>query len=289
MVKIYEAHAGEAIGLDTFFDNVAAIQAPRFSDEYIDACARELSRLANNRELIWNHLARGGLKEWEHSFSPPQSFILGVAHGMLVRANIWLPPKRARSEADAYYKSIYAYDLAHNHDSPFLTVGYFGPGYETDLYEVDAETVSGTPGEQVTLRAHRREQLTRGRVIYFKAYNDVHVQHEPSELSISLNLIFSRDLPLHDPLIFDIERSSVIGPPKAGLSGRWLGVVGLASVLGDGRTWELLEEIAEKGTQARVRKAARDVVLPRSHESEAAQPRSSSDAPGSEVTPGPDV
>lgn len=288
MAKIFEAQDGQAIGLDTFFDNVAAIQAPRFSDEYIEACARELSCLANNRELVWNHLARGGLKEWERSFSPPQSFILGVANGMLVRANVWLPPKRTRSEADVYYKSIYSYDLAHNHDFPFLTVGYFGPGYETDLYEVDSERIAGAPGEHVTLREHRREQLTPGRVIYFNAYNDVHVQHEPIDLSISLNLIFNADRPSQEQLIFDVERSCVIGPPKGGLSGRWLGVIGLASVLGNDRTWELLAEIAEKSTQARVREAALE-VLGKSRESEAPCARSSEDASGSEAAPGQDA
>ena len=256
MVKIYEARSEQAISLDTFFDNVAAIQAPRFSEEYIDACARELSRLAHNRELIYDHLASGGLEGWKRSFSPPQSFILGMAHGLLVRANIWLPPKHTRSETDRYYKKIYSYDLAHNHDFHLLTVGYFGPGYETDLYEVDSTTLSGTPGDQVTLGAHRREQLTPGRVIYFEAYNDVHVQHEPDELSISLNLIFRGEQLLHEQLLFDLDRSSIIGPPKAGVSGRWRGVVKMAGVLGDGRTWELLEEIVEKDAKVRIREAA---------------------------------
>lgn len=263
MARIYEARNEPGISLDTFFDNVAAIQAPSFSDEYIDACALELSRLANNRELLWNHLSRGGLEEWVRRFSPPQSFILGLKHGFLVRANIWLPPKVARSESDAYYKRIYAYDLAHNHDFHLLTVGYFGPGYETDLYEADAQAIAGSPGEQVTLGAHRREQLTPGRVIYFKAYSDVHVQHEPSELSISLNLIFSGERLLNEQLIFDLERSSIVGSPKAGISGRWLQVVKMAEMVGNSRTWELFEEIAEKGIQARIRDAARDALLRR--------------------------
>jgi hypothetical protein len=288
VARIYEARNEQAIGLDTFFDNVAAIQAPCFSDEYIDACARELSRLANNRELVWNHLARGGLEEWGRSFSPPQSFILGMAHGLLVRANIWLPPKHARSETDAYYRRIYSYDLAHNHDFHLLTVGYFGPGYETDLYEVDAKAIAGIPGDQVTLGAHRREQLTPGRVIYFKAYSDVHVQHEPSELSISLNLIFGGERLLNEQLIFDLERSRIIGSPKAGVSGRWWQVVEMARVLGNGRTWELFEEIAEKGVQARIREAARD-ALRRDRGSEMAQARSSADTPGGEVKPDQDV
>jgi hypothetical protein len=255
VVKIYERDTDEAIRLDTFFDNIAAITLPRFSSEYVDACARELGRLGNNRELVWQHLS-GGLAGWGRSLSPPQSFILGISRGFMVRANIWLPPKLTGSAADAYYKRIYSYDLAHNHDFHFLTVGYYGPGYETDLYQANADALRGEPGEAVQLSSHQREQLTPGRVIYFKAYDDVHIQHEPAELSVSLNLLFTGERRVRDQLVFDVEKAKVIGPPTAGVSGRWRGAVGMSALVGNERTWQLLEEIAATDKNPRMRESA---------------------------------
>jgi hypothetical protein len=261
MVKIYEPETHERSTLDTFFENLAAITAPRFSSTFVDACARELARLGNNRELLWEYLLRcGGLDGWKRNFLPPQSFPLGSANGFMVRANIWLPPKRGGGAADAQYKQIYSYDLAHNHDFHFLTVGYFGPGYETDLYEINPEAIEGIPGEPVDLGARRREQLTPGRVIYFDAYNDVHVQHEPRELSISLNLLFSGVPRVRDQLLFDTERSVVIGSPTAGVTGRWRGVIEMAALLGNQRTWELLEQLSDTSPNTHIRKSARDAL-----------------------------
>ena len=263
MVKFYETPSRQKLTMEEFFEKVDALEAPLFSEEFVDHCAEYLSALNNDRDLIYKHLERyPGPGGWAQRFFAPQSFLLGSSKKALLRANIWLPPKKQTGFTE-YQKELYAYDLAHNHDFHFLTVGFHGPGYETDLYEIDPDSVDGTPGQSVQLRNARREQLTPGRVIYFDQYRDVHVQHEPADLSISINLIFKGERRDKDQLLFDIERSVVIGPPPLAERSRLITAMEMAARFANQKTVGLLEEMAANHPHPRVKENARRILSER--------------------------
>jgi hypothetical protein len=251
MARFYEASTREAIDLDALFTRVAGIEAPVFSDDYLSECAVHLCALGNNPDLIWRHLEKcGDIAGWNRSFSGPQSFILGSSAEVSVRANIWLP--RRKGAVSDYERDLYAYDLAHNHDFNFLTVGFFGPGYETDLYRFDPESSAGTPGQPIELADHRREKLTPGRIIYYEQYRDVHVQHEPEALSISLNLLFRNEARARDQILFDVKASKVIGVQRLTEYSRIMTALEASTFFADDETLRILEQYATSHPIARV-------------------------------------
>ena len=85
--------------------------------------------------------------------------------------------------------SVFAFDLPHDHNFDFLTLGYFGPGYWSDYYEYDYEAVAGWSGEPVDLRFTERARLSEGKVMLYRAHRDVHVQHPADALSVSINVM----------------------------------------------------------------------------------------------------
>jgi hypothetical protein len=263
MARFYEGLTREAIDLDTLFERVASIKAPELSDAYMDECAVHLAALGNNKDLIWQHLRKcDGLAGWNRSFSSPQSFILGSSDEVSVRANIWLP--RRNSAVSEYERDLYAYDLAHNHDFRFLSVGYFGPGYETDLYTFDPESADGTPGRRVELAGHRRERLGPGRIIYYEQYRDVHIQHEPEAVSISVNLLFKHEERRRDQILFNVKEPRVVGVQRLTENSRIMAALEASTFFADEETLRILERyanhsvtrIAEFAKSARLRLAA---------------------------------
>ncbi|PVF10538.1 hypothetical protein DBO95_30145, partial [Yersinia pestis] len=77
----------------------------------------------------------------------------------------------------------FSYKVAHDHAFDLMTVGFFGPGYRTSLYEFDYnEPIQRTDG--LTQLSYKGEMYLReNEVIYYFANKDVHIQHEPESLS----------------------------------------------------------------------------------------------------------
>src|SRR5262249_50680818 len=148
---------------------------------------------------------------------------------------------------------LFSYQIPHDHNFSFLTVGYWGAGYETAIYEYDRSRVSGRAGEPVQLSFLERTTLPRGKVMFYRALTDVHCQEPPEEFSISLNLV----LPLAEPeeqLFFDLDSSTVTehgSAPGAGI----VALCRLATHLGGGHTIGALEEIAHRHACRRARAA----------------------------------
>jgi hypothetical protein len=242
MVQNFNITPTDPLALSDFFAAAEAVDAPEFSAAHIEQCATLLARLSAS-DLLWTHLAsHGSPEEWLSSFAGPQSITLGSSKNFALRANIWLPVKASNFEA--HERELYAYhQLAHSHNFRFLTVGHFGPGYESDCFEIDTTKVEGRPGERVELFNFRREQLTPGRVMYFHPYSDVHIQREPEELSISINLLFRNEPRLRDQLFVDVDSSTIMAAPFDTLSNRRAGVMRIASLFGNPDTIKLLESV----------------------------------------------
>lgn len=88
-------------------------------------------------------------------------------------------------------EAAFLYHVPHDHGFDFLTVGYLGPGYESDYYEYEHGDIAGADGETVQLRFIERSHLSEGRMLLYRANRDVHSQLPPTSLSVSLNILAS--------------------------------------------------------------------------------------------------
>ena len=127
-----------------------------------------------------------------------------------IRANFW-PSKR-----DNLYKasgdSPFFYHVPHDHNFSFLTVGYLGPGYWSEYYEYDYESVVGLPGEKVDLKYIGKARLEPGKVMLYRAHRDIHDQLPADDLSVSINIMeASNRLPFLSQYRFDVKKCEVAG------------------------------------------------------------------------------
>src|SRR5262249_58797067 len=122
-----------------------------------------------------------GWRAWDGRGYLSQTFQLGQAGDLYVRANIWHPrgqePPTARVAGE-----MSLYGLPHDHAFSFLTVGYWGPGYRTAIYEYDRQRVVGRIGEAVDLTFLEETTLPIGKVMYYRACPDVHDPASPPQL-----------------------------------------------------------------------------------------------------------
>lgn len=150
----------------------------------------------------------------------------------------------------------YTYDIPHNHNFDLLTVGYYGSGYETEIYELNDEKVVGYPGEDVELAFLERTKLPKGKAMFYRSFKDVHVQLPPTELSVSLNLLF-RDEKINgrDQYSFNVEKKKIIGSLSGGKSDQQV-MFEFARLLGDANTGEVALQVAQAHGDPQIRLAA---------------------------------
>ncbi|GAB3379354.1 hypothetical protein GCM10027432_04610 [Lysobacter fragariae] len=205
----------DVMGPSEFLDHAARHVDPE-SDESIVAAADALAMLSNNRTFLVdfvNDYLRAEVLGSGHGFYSMQSALLGQTEDGIfkLRANFWAPV-RTSGRAGEDEAALLSYQLAHDHNFPFLTVGYHGPGYETVIYEYDAQSTTGYPGEQVGLTFLERTTLDCSKVMFFRPSKDIHIQLPPQSFSVSLNLLVHRkDNPLIPQYVFDVKRELITG------------------------------------------------------------------------------
>lgn len=219
--------------------------------------ARWLRRLGNNQHFLGDMLVREledhGQSELVDSAYSPQSLMLsGFRPGYFLRANIW--PAKSDPVYRASGAGTFAYSLAHDHNFDFLTLGYHGPGYESDYWEYDYAAVTGLPGEAAGLRFTGRRTLTPGMILHYRAHRDVHAQWPPESLSVSLNVMATNpaqgwyDQYAFDPASDTIAR--VLSPNSTEVFLR------LAVALGSGAADHLARHLGATHPSDRLRMAA---------------------------------
>lgn len=229
-----------------------------------------LKGLSNNAaflpKLVNEDLKRALEGSTTHIYSP-QSMLLGQGRKASFRANLWFPapPEAERGRVE---KKLYSYELPHDHNFHFATVGYFGPGYRTDIYRYDRARVKGLVGEKVELRFSETTELTLGKLLVFESGRDVHTQYTPPSLSISLNLICRDPAEAARPqYLFDLDESKIVGLAEHKLT-RGVGLLRFARYLGNGDTVEILETIASSAAQPILRAAGFDALIQLAPESD---------------------
>lgn len=220
------------------------------------ASAPMLRALANDRQLFVRRLNELVENRFTRdTFSSAQSILLGSGKDFYVRANVW--PSTADVASGRLYHDQIAYNMAHDHNFSFLTVSYMGTGYETDIYEYDYDKVVGYPGEAVDLRFLERARFAAGQVMYYRACRDAHIQYPPTEMTLSLNLMIrSPEIRMRDQYFFDLEKKTLSGYLPETDSARRADMLTLAGQLGNGRTQELLSDLAARHPSRSTRLAA---------------------------------
>lgn len=218
--------------------------------------AHWLARLAANRtflgELALTELRQGCRREGGQGYSP-QVMMLGKPRaGWFMRANIW-PSHEEAVLADSG-AAAFVYGVAHDHNFDFLTIGYHGPGYGSDHYEVDPQTIVGVVGEKVVLTPKGTSTLAPGQVMHYRARRDVHCQHAPASLSVSINLMHSTPSQRWtDQFEYDLA-TSTIARVLTGCTGDTL--ARLALMLAPQTAGDILDTIAHQHPEERLRWSA---------------------------------
>ena len=219
----------------------------------IAASAPMLRALANDRTLVVKKLNErienalsGGI------INSAQALLLARGTNFYVRANIW--PAISDLANGRAYQDQFAYNFAHDHNYTFMTVGYLGPGYETEIYEYDYDRVEGYVGEAVDLRFLEKVKFAAGMVMLYRASRDLHIQYAPEELTITLNLMVSLpEVRLKEQYYFDVIKRVISSYPNELQATGRASFVNLAGFVGDENTRDLLSDLAQKHPCRRTR------------------------------------
>jgi hypothetical protein len=260
MPRVIDLADAEAIGLDECVERLSARGFDPADEESLHEAARDLRRLGNDRAFLGDLLIDELKRRCELSEATqygPQTLMLSRPTGQFfLRANIWPSPEehvlRASGEAPFYF------DVPHDHNFSFLTLGYFGPGYWSDYYDYDFETVAGYVGEPVDLRFVERARLEPGKLMLYRAHRDVHVQHPADALSVSLNVMhMAAHQGWFDQYRFDVSEKRIAGILSHGSSEVTLR---LAVALGLEEARDLAAEFGRGHPSDRMRLAAWDAL-----------------------------
>lgn len=216
MSRFIEAACDEQLTVSEAAKRLTALR--KGDDGFLTEAAAVLIGLYNNPELL-KQVLLAGLRSSAgvNPFYTPQSFLLcngrfaGDSETFTLRGNVWFP--QAWTGANQSLEDhVYSYGNCHDHNFDFLTVGYLGPGYETDIYEYDHDATLGVIGEQVDVRFLQHATLSPGRVLHFRKSKDIHVQRYPERTSVSINLLLpGADLLVRPQYQFDLESNRISG------------------------------------------------------------------------------
>ena len=186
-------------------------------EDSIAHCAALLAGLQRNRLFLADRviaaLKASYADQLEINRYSAQVFLLHRgARGFYLRANLW--PAATDAVTTASGPAAFSYGVPHDHNFSFLTAGYFGPGYVSDYYEYDAESIDGRLGEPLNLKFVERSNLTEGKMLLYCAHRDIHSQLPPDSLSVSLNIMDEGEhVPWRDQYIVDLEGGTIARRP----------------------------------------------------------------------------
>lgn len=257
MALTIDISTNEMIDVGEYVDYVNTYVDP-YDNASICESAHKLKALANNRQFMVEQLNRE-LMAWQ-DFQPlnrytAQTFIFAHEKNFVLRANIWVPPSTDQRIQTAIEK-LGLYEVPHDHNFSFLTIGYLGSGYETTIYEYDPASIEGRIGEEVRLHFLEKTTLPKGKIMFYRASRDVHSQGNAIDFSISINLLINTP-DIHDrtQYLFDIERRTIAGLASAHNTSRIM-ICNLARHIGNTETFHLLDQITQKHVSERVRAEA---------------------------------
>lgn len=261
------SEASNPIAVDEYVDHI--LKNVDINDiESLSEAAPQLKALAKNKNIVvdlFNRNLENFVNKRRTSQYNPQSFII-ASHiskdkSFFVRGNIWSAISESNS-VRALEERVFSYNIAHDHNFYFMTVGYYGPGYSTRIYEYDRNKVSGYIGEEVDLNFLEETTLPEGKVMLYLPGKDVHLQIPPPAMSISLNLMIADPVEqANEQYFFDVDARKIVGYPFSAAVFRRSSLLQLAGHFGNEKTSELLQHIAINQPGARNRITAIDSLI----------------------------
>jgi hypothetical protein len=241
------------IDLATFVET-ARRRTLRCADDLLEL-SDDFAQLAANKRLIVEFLERT-LRDWRTFGSTNdytgQTFILHSAPEFYIRANVWLPV----SSGDAVGAEQFFYGVAHDHNFSFMTAGYAGSGYRTEIFEYDGLRHVPAIGEIADVRFLEATSLHEGKIMVYRASRDIHIQHPPDAFAISLNLIVANpDEAVRPQCLFDPKTWKVTSQPT-GAPIALDQLFRVALLAGGERGATLVNDVAEGHANATVRELA---------------------------------
>lgn len=250
-----------AICLDEARERLAGAIFSPCDRESVQATALVLRQLGNNREflgdLILDELSRRHCEDADDNAYGPQAIMLGRAgESCLLRASIW--PSHNEPVMRNSGASAFVYGLPHDHNFDFLTLGYFGPGYQSDCYEADYGDIDGYLCEPIGLTPTGRFTLGEGDIHFYRAHVDVHAQMPADALSVSLNILRTGGAQgWLDQYRFDVSKGEIAGQLAHGASEAFIHI---AVGLGGEEALDLAERFATHHPSGRMRLHALDAL-----------------------------
>jgi hypothetical protein len=261
MALTIETDTTDSLELPAFIEQVDRCLDPDDLGS-LAACAPYLKGLANNRRFVTEQLNQQ-LTSWRDFQTAnrytSQTMTLGGGRHFFVRANIWTPLS-AHPQVREAEEQLFFYHVPHDHNFSFLTVGYFGPGYDTVIYEYDPDAIAGFVGENANLQFLEKTTLSEGKIMMYRACRDIHSQEDTAEFSVSLNIMVnSASLNTRRQFFFDLQNGSISGVVPTPNTSRTI-VCQLARHLGDSRTVDLLDGLAVSHHSEHLRASAYDAL-----------------------------
>ena len=256
MPRVIDLADDSLLSLDECVNRISARGFDPQDEGSLLGAARDLRRLGNNRrflgDILIDELKRRDQPDGETTTYGPQVVMLSQPAGdFFLRANIWPAPGEHSLRASGV--APFYFDVPHDHNFAFLTLGYFGPGYWSDYYEYDFEEVQGYRGEPVDLRFVERSRLSEGKLMLYRAHRDVHVQHPADALSVSLNVMhMAPHQGWFDQYRFDVPGKRIAGILNTGSAEAMLRV---AVGLGLDEALDLAEQFGRSHPSDRMRLA----------------------------------
>ncbi|MEJ6475846.1 hypothetical protein [Pseudoalteromonas piscicida] len=193
--------------LDTFIKIItdAYLKDNSLAEKTLRTMAETLHRLSLNKYFLTRSISNRILREEgieRDFFSGHDSYVVHVNHDPFfqIRLCFWHPSNAKNLTQNPVYSSL------HDHNFPFLTTNYFGPGYCSQFYQYDYND-SLSPGQLCNLRPTHLHQLTKGEVVFYEPSLDAHLQIPPHAFSVSLNLMF--EVNHNKQFIFNKETGAV--------------------------------------------------------------------------------
>lgn len=257
MPRLIAPGEGAAITLEELVETLDTTAFDPHDEDSFAALGPLLAQLGRNRtflaDLAIDELKLRCAQQSAANGYGPQVFLLRPPNGRyVIRANFW--PAADDAVVKVSGTAPFFYGLPHDHNFPFLTYGYLGPGYWSDYFEYDGRAVSGTVGDDAGLRFVERSRLDPDKLMLYRMQHDVHVQLPPDSFSVSLNILGQHPShPWIDQYRFDIARNAIAEGLTTAPSE---GLVTLAVHLGGGNGLDLAAHLIRNHPHARMRHTA---------------------------------
>lgn len=243
MAYTLTSDAQDSIELAEFVDYIEK-NVDVTSAEGMTQAADISKKLYNNRNFLVEHVNNELKYMDQYQDGNPyssMSLLLDTRDDFFVRVNFWVPVEKHAEQQK--YDHAFIYGKPHCHNFDFLTIGYLGSGYVTEIYEYENGEVNGYPGESVDLRYLETTTLPEGKIMVYRKGKDVHTQSTSTEFSVSINIMSTNHGENMRQYFFDVDKKEITGQVTTGFREF---LIRVAANIGDQDSLEILSDYVLK-------------------------------------------